>query len=348
METRIKIRNVRQRKWRRLLAISGAGFILMFILAMFVVMNALSPERLSDEGQYCEVNVDWMSWPFAVYSWDNEDIYDFYLVNGGDRFMIVSTWVDNEDFMDYLDLLYADDTYTPVEKQLSGASVSMSDDLKNLALEELSYDLGQTLTMADFDDYIYPYVLDTTSGGDLDTLYVIMMLLLMVFIVAVVGSVISGIRHALRMGRLKSEPFYERMVRKWSDSGQRMDTARRPMVVLPGYLIVPEYEKLVLPLEQVAWCYAVPQGRRRDTVYVMDMNGRLSRLCQLRRRRGSEPYTAEDYMAEIHLCAPWCRIGYTAENRQDFGGLNRKMTLDKIIFEKDKYLSQIPLNNGYY
>lgn len=338
---RIKIRNSRQRKWKRLLWIGIIGFIIASGMIILLSDNPVTPDKISGEGQFCRVTADWMSEAFAVETWDDEDMYDYHLIRTGDRFMIVSAWLDDGEFREYIDSLYDESgNYIPVEKELEGGSGIIDYDLRGLALEELSYDLGMVLTESDFDEYIYPYYLNTTNMGDFDTVMYLWLAFILVLLAAITGNLVLSIRHRRRMADLKNKIFYDRLVDCWSRSGEKMDTGKRPMVVLSDYLIVPDYNELVLPMEKVAWCYAIPQSMGRESLYAMCFDGRTVRLCDTRKKRGM---SAEDYMQQIRLSAPWCRIGYTQENRHDFGDMKKKQILDQIAAEKNKYLSQIPL-----
>lgn len=341
---RIKIRNKHQRVWRILRVLGIVGLMAGMGLGIFLETYALSPGQLKEEGRYCRLTTEWISDAFAVESWDGVDRYDYYLIDTGDRFMIASAYLDDEEIAAYIDSLYdGEDNYIPAEKEFDGSSVLVDRDLKELAVEELGYWLDMELTVQDYDDYFYPYYLDTVNLGDYDTFIDILLLALFVLLIGIVGGSVSAVKHKRKMLALKKRPYYRQLQDEWrrSDAGRLLKT--QPIVILDSYLIVPEYSELVLPLEEMAWFYAAGQGKNKKQLFALGLNGNLRSICTIRDKAG---LLSEDYLEQIQMAAPWCRIGYTADNRQAFGGLNKKRTMDAIIVEKNNFLSQKSVLEG--
>lgn len=342
---RIRIRNSGQRKWRRLRWLSVIGLFIAIILAIFLEMNALPPDRLSNEGQYCKFTTDWVGEAFAVEMQDDEEVYDFHIARIGDMFMIVKVPVNDEEMGQFLDTLFDEDgNYLSGEKELQGASMPIERDLKSLAMEEFGYYVDEVLPVTDFSLYFYPYGMDTTTDGHLTMVIIWGMVFALLCVIGVIGGLIAAARHYAGIQRLKNELFYERFMADWSRSGRPMDTRNEKLIVLGEFMVVPDYPSMVLKLSDLAWCYEAGRRGRKVTLYIMDMNGSLKKLCVIKEKSGK---AVSDYLEMIHRQAPWCRIGYTPENRQAFGGMNKKSTLTAIATERDEYLSHYTLSNGY-
>lgn len=341
---RVRIRNSRQRKWRRMRWVAVIGLVIVIGLVAFLEDHALMPDQLSGEDQYCKVTTDWMEGPFAVETWDDEDLYDFYIISVNDYFMLVKAHLDDGELMDYVSSLFdKDGNYIPAEKTLTGASAVIEGDLKALAMEEMSYYADETLPVSDFELYFYPYCLDITTDGDMSMVIIWGFLFVLLFVIGTLGAILSAVGHHRKMAKLKGKIFYERFVQDWSSGTERMDTRKESLIVLKEFLIVPDSLEMVIPLTELAWCYDAGRRGRKVSMYVMRMNGSLQKLCVLKEKAGA---MAEDYLSMIQIQAPWCRVGYTEENKRDFGGMNRKDTLEKIAAEKDQHLSQFSFGNG--
>ena len=335
----MKIGNPKISKWRWLLVIALLATCVTVWMEGYLNDHALSPAQVKKEGQYCAVTSQWMSDAFAVETLDDEDTYDYFIVTNPvlDRCLIVKSWTDDEQCLEYIDTLYSSGDYQAVEQEWTGGSGVLDYEVKELAVAYLADQTGEKVTMDQFEDYFYPYCMDLTNMGDMDIVIGSMILMFGLLLVSLIGCVVSKIRWHTRVNRLKNQSFYPKLEQNWMRSDVPMNTGKQPMVVVPGFLIVPSYESLIIELEKSVWCYVLPLDRKKYGFYVMHADGKLDFVCRFRESRR---ISARHYLEQIHLAAPWMAIGYSSENRAAFGPFERGKTINQIMEEKNKMLSQ--------
>lgn len=335
----MKMRNPKIGKWRWLMVIALIASCVMVGMEFYLSDHALSPEQVKKEGQYCAVTANWMSDAFAVETMADEDTYDYFIVThpAMDRFMIIKSWTDDEQCLEYIDALYSSGAYQAVEQEWTGGSGVIDQEVKALAATYLSDQTGENVTLDDFEDYFYPYCLDLTNMGDMDVVIGGMLLAFAVLFISLAGGLISAIRWRTKLNRLKNQSFYPKLEQNWMRSGEPMDTKKQPLVVVPGFLVVPSYQTIIIELEKSVWCYVLPLARKKYGFYVMDNNGKVNFICQIKE---SKQVFVRHYLEQMHLAAPWMAIGYSSENREAFGPFEKEKTINQIMEEKNKMLSQ--------
>ena len=340
---RMKIRNPKAGKWRWWLLVTFIALVIMVAMNIYLDDHALSPAQIVKNGQYCRMNTRWMSDAFAVETLDDEDTYDYFLVlskDEADKFFIIKSWTDDEQCLKYIDSLYESGDYKGIEQEWTGGSQLVDDDVKNYAREYVSDYLGMNVDADEYDRFFYSYCMDLTNMGDMDTVIGGMLLALVLFIIGLIGLIISAVRWRIKVSRLQNEDFFPRFERNWQRTGEKMDTGKRPMVVVPEFLLIPSYKSLVVRLDSVVWCYVLPLAKKTYGLYVMDTKGKVISLCRIKEKKG---IYVREYLEQIHHAAPWMAIGYSSENREAFGAFMKNKTIEKIIAEKDKIMSQFPL-----
>ena len=189
-----------------------------------------------------------------------------------------------------------------------------------------------------YDDYFYSYCMDLTSMGDMDTVIGGMLLMFALLLIGLLGCLISAIRWHGRIAALKRQDFFPKFEQNWMQSDEKMDTKHRQVVVVKDFLLVPSYKDIVIPLDQVVWCYVLPLAKKNYGLYI---NSDAAAELGITIPDDIAVYVRE-YLEQIHLSAPWMAIGYSAENRQAFGAYEKSETIAKIIAKKDKMMSQFP------
>ena len=338
---RMKIRNPKIKKWRGLLILALIGAIIAVAMEIYLSDHALTPDQISKKGQYCAVTSRWMSDAFATETMNGEDTYDYFLVlsEDSDRFFMIRSWTDDEQCLKYIDSLYESGEYEKIDQEWTGGSQPVDDEVKNYAIQYVSEYMGMNLTTDMYDDYFYSYCMDLTSMGDMDTVIGGMLLMFALLLIGLLGCLISAIRWHGRIAALKRQDFFPKFEQNWMQSGEKMDTKHRQVVVVKDFLLVPSYKDIVIPLDQVVWCYVLPLAKKNYGLYIMGTDGKAVLVCRVK-EKGS--VYVREYLEQIHLSAPWMAIGYSAENRQAFGAYEKSETIAKIIAKKDKMMSQFP------
>ena len=140
--------------------------------------------------------------------------------------------------------------------------------MKNYAIQYVSEYLGMNLTTDMYDDYFYSYCMDLTSMGDMDTVIGGMLLMFALLLIGLLGCLISAIRWHGRIAALKRQDFFPKFEQNWMQSGEKMDTKHRQVVVVKDFLLVPSYKNIVIPLDQTVWCYVLPLAKKNYGLYI--------------------------------------------------------------------------------
>ena len=252
---------------------------------------------------------------------------------------MIRSWTDDEQCLKYIDSLYENGEYEKIDQEWTGGSQPVDDEVKNYAIQYVSEYLGMNLTTDMYDDYFYSYCMDLTSMGDMDTVIGGMLLMFALLLIGLLGCLISAIRWHGRIAALKRQDFFPKFEQNWMQSGEKMDTKHRQVVVVKDFLLAPSYKDIVIPLDQAVWCYVLPLAKKNYGLYIMGTDGKAVLVCRVK-EKGS--VYVREYLEQIHLSAPWMAIGYSAENRQAFGAYEKSETIAKIIAKKDKMMSQFP------
>ena len=310
---------------------------LLFFLIGTIVCQVIGQRNLPDpiamndaivnnsEGEWCYIDVDFMSDYFAVYEEDEVEVHRYYFVWDKDYLYIVLLPEDmiTEELADIysysMDL--NDEIVQPNSVRICGITEKVSAELKTIAMDQVNEWYGEgSVTEQNFDDICGSVLLNTKKDPNSDIMILPIMVMVIGGMVTLFSGVILFIYHCQSIFQLrKMNPMEIEAINEQIGQGIAEHSEGVDVYFTKQYLVDFSHRFLVVPYQEIDWSYLFYHRSYGMTTSISIKLGlRDGKMKEIAVSRKKCETAVQEVLQVLSQRCPDLLVGYSKENKKAY------------------------------